>query len=93
VRVSDRIRGGFVGEVPAFDSSLTVNNVQSESVVDAQIGYTFSDGPLSGLSINLSGSNLTNEPFALYQVGAPEFNIIKYEKYGPVYALSTRYKF
>lgn len=92
-RVSDRIRGSFVGEVPAFDSSLTINNVQSESVVDAQIGYTFNDGRLNGLSINLSGSNLTDEPFALYQVGAPEFNIIKYEKYGPIYSLSTRYKF
>ena len=92
-RISDRLRGGFVGEVPAFDSSLIVNNVKSESIVDAQIGYSFSEGALDGLTVNLSGSNLTNEPFVLYQVGAPEFDVIKYEKYGAVYSISARYKF
>jgi iron complex outermembrane receptor protein len=93
IRVSDRLRGGFIGEVPAYDSTLTINNVKSENIVDAQIGYSFSEGRLNGLSVNLSGSNLTNEPFVLYQVGAPPFDIIKYEKYGAVYAASLRYKF
>lgn len=93
VRVSDRLRGSFVGEVPAYDSTLTINNVKSENIVDAQIGYSFTAGPLNGLTLNLSGSNLTNEPFVLYQVGAPAFDIIKYEKYGAVYAASVRYKF
>jgi iron complex outermembrane receptor protein len=92
-RVSNRTRAGFVGEVPAFDSSLTVNNVKEESILDAQVGYSFSEGMFNGLSLNLSGSNLTDEPFVLYQVGAPAFNVIKYEKYGAVYALSARYKF
>jgi iron complex outermembrane receptor protein len=93
VRVSDRYRGGFEGEVPAYDSSLTVNNVKAESIVDAQIGYSVTEGPLNGLSVNLSGSNLTNTPFVLYQVGAPSFDIVKYEKYGAVYSLAVRYKF
>jgi len=93
VRVSDRLRGGFVGEVPAYDSSLTINNVKSESIVDAQVGYSFTEGRLNGLSLNLSGSNLTNEPFVLYQVGAPSFDIIKFEKYGAVYSATVRYKF
>jgi len=31
VRVSDRHRGAFVGEVPAYDSTLTINNVKSEN--------------------------------------------------------------
>lgn len=93
VRVSDRLRGGFIGEVPAYDSTLTINNVKSENIVDAQIGYSFLEGPLKGLSVNLSGSNLTDEPFVLSQVGAPAFDIIKYEKYGAVYAISVRYKF
>jgi hypothetical protein len=43
--------------------------------------------------VNLSGSNLTDQPFVLYQLGAPAFDIIKYEKYGAVYAVSVRYKF
>jgi iron complex outermembrane receptor protein len=93
VRVSDRYRGGFVGEVPAYDSSLTINNVASENIVDAQVGYSFLEGPLNGLSVNLSGSNLTDQPFVLTQVGAPTKDIIKYEKYGAVYAVNVRYKF
>ncbi len=92
-RVSDRFRGAFVGEVPAYDATLTVNNVKSENLVDAQIGYTFTEGRFNGLSMNLSGSNLTNERFALYGVGAPPFDIIKYERYGALYSGAVRYKF
>jgi iron complex outermembrane receptor protein len=93
VRVSDRYRGGFLGEVPAYDSSLTINDVHSENIVDAQVGYSFTNGPLNGLSVNLSGSNLTDQPFVLNQAGAPKLDIIKYEKYGAVYAVNVRYKF
>jgi iron complex outermembrane receptor protein len=93
VRVSNRYRGSFVGEVPAFDSSLTKNNVKSESLLDAQVGYSFTNGALNGLSLNLSGTNLTDAPFALYQVGAPAFDLVKYEKYGAVYAFTASYKF
>jgi iron complex outermembrane receptor protein len=93
VRVSDRYRGGFVGEVPAYDGSLTINDVHAENVVDAQIGYSFTEGHLNGLSVNLSGSNLTDQPFVLNQVGSPSKDIDKYEKYGAVYAINVRYKF
>jgi iron complex outermembrane receptor protein len=92
-RVSNRYRGEFIGEVPAYDSSLTTNHVKSESILDAQIGYSFESGRLQGLSLNLSGSNLTNAPFVLYQLGAPAFDIIKYENYGATYAFLIRYKF
>ena len=69
-RVSNRSRGEFVGEVPAFDATLTLNNVAAESILDAQIGYEFQEGALEGLSINLQGTNLTDEPFVLTQVDA-----------------------
>ncbi len=92
-RISNRYRGSFVGEVPAFDSSLTKNTVKSESLLDAQVGYAFQNGNLKGLSLNVSGTNLTDAPFALYQVGAPAFDLIKYEKYGAVYAFTATYKF
>ena len=36
-------------------------------MLDAQIGYEFRDGPMKGLSINLQGTNLTDEPFVLSQ--------------------------
>jgi iron complex outermembrane receptor protein len=92
-RVSNRYRGDFVGEVPAFDSSLTLNTVKSESLIDAQIGYEWRDGPLSGLSLNLSGYNLTDEPFVLSNVDQPTYNLIKYQKFGATYSLAATYKF
>jgi iron complex outermembrane receptor protein len=92
-RVSNRYRGSFVGEVPLFDSSLSKNTVQSESLLDAQVGYAFQDGSLKGLSLNLAGTNLTDAPFILSNVGDTAYNEIKYEKYGAVYAFTASYKF
>jgi iron complex outermembrane receptor protein len=92
-RVSNRYRGSFVGEVPLFDATLTLNEVASESLVDAQIGYSFESGALKGLSIALSGTNLTDERFLLSNVGVDPYHLIKYEKYGAVYALALSYSF
>jgi iron complex outermembrane receptor protein len=92
-RISNRYRGDFVGEVPAFDSSLTLNTVKAESLVDAQLGYEWRDGTLKGLSVNLSGYNLTDEPFVLSNVGQPDYNLIKYQKFGATYSLALTYKF
>ena len=47
-RVSNRYRGDFIGEVPEFDSSLTLKNVSAESLLDAQVGYEFQDGFMRG---------------------------------------------
>jgi iron complex outermembrane recepter protein len=92
-RVSNRKRGKFIGEVPAFDATLTLNNVAAESIWDAQVGYEFTDGAMKGLSINFQGINLTDEPFALTQVGAPDDQLIKYQKYGAIYSVALTYKF
>lgn len=92
-RVSNRYRGSFVGEVPEFDATLTFKNVHAESLIDAQVGYEWQDGPLAGLSLNLSGYNLTDEPFALNNVDSPEYNLIKYQEYGATYSLAATYKF
>jgi iron complex outermembrane receptor protein len=92
-RVSNRYRGDFVGEVQAFDASLTLNNVKAESLLDAQIGYQFSEGVLDGLSLSLTGTNLTDEPFVLSNVGDSTYNLVKYQKYGAVYSFAIGYKF
>jgi iron complex outermembrane receptor protein len=92
-RVSNRYRGEFVGEVPEFDASLTLKKVKAESLVDAQIGYEWREGPMEGLSINLSGYNLTDEPFALSNVSDPDYNLIKYQKFGATYSLAATYRF
>ena len=67
-RVSNRYRDDFIGEVPAFDATLQLNNVSAESLVDAQIGYSIQGGDLKGLSFSLSGTNLTDEPFVLNNI-------------------------
>jgi iron complex outermembrane receptor protein len=92
-RVSNRDRDEFVGEVPAFDATLTLNTVAAESILDAQVGYEFKTGPMTGLSVNLQGTNLTDEPFALSQVDTPSVDLVKYQKYGAVYSLALTYKF
>lgn len=92
-RVSQRYRGDFIGEVPAFDNTLTYVWVANETIVDAQVGYSFQSGQLKGLSVNLSGSNLTNEPFFTYASKGRPDNVLKYEKYGATYTFSIGYKF
>jgi iron complex outermembrane receptor protein len=92
-RVSNRYRGDFLGEVPNFANTLENNWVHSESVVDAQIGYEFRSGPLKGLTLNLTGTNLTDEPFYTYSgKGHPEA-VLKYEKFGSTYMFGMNYKF
>lgn len=88
-RVSSRYRGDFTGEVPDFTNALQNRTVREETVVDAQMSYTFEDGPLKDLAISVSGSNLTNEPFYLYKGN----NVVKEEKYGSTYLVGVSYKF
>ena len=92
-RVSNRYRDDFIGEVPAFDATLQLNNVSAESLVDAQIGYAIQSGNLKGLSFSLSGTNLTDEPFVLNNIDSDPYHLIKYQKYGAVYAVAVSYTF
>ena len=87
-RVSNRYRGDFVGEVPDYTNSLQTRNVRAESILDAQLGYTFQDGPAKGLNLNLSASNITNEPFFMYKGD----NVVREEKYGATYMFGISYK-
>jgi iron complex outermembrane receptor protein len=92
-RVSNRYRGKFLGEVPLFDATLDFKDVAAESILDAQIGYNFQSGTLEGLSISISGTNLTDERFLLSNVEVDPYHLIKYENYGATYALALSYSF
>jgi iron complex outermembrane receptor protein len=92
-RISNRYRDKFLGEVPLFDATLSYNTVAAESLLDAQVGYAFQQGAMKGLSVSLSGTNLTDEPFVLSNAGDTEYNMIKYQKYGATYALTLSYVF
>jgi iron complex outermembrane receptor protein len=92
-RVSNRYRDEFVGEVQNFDATLALRNVSAESLLDAQIGYAIQEGALKGLSFSISGTNLTDEPFVLRNVGTEPYNFVLYENYGAVYAVAVNYSF
>ena len=64
-KLAARYRSGFLSEVQNFDGSLSGADARSETILDAQIGYTFEDtgGFLEGLGFQVEVFNLTNEPF------------------------------
>ena len=92
-RISNRYRGDFLGEVPDYTNSLNNQWVHSESIYDAQVSYAFQEGPMKGLTLSVSGSNLNNTPFWVYQgKGHPE-QILRYEKYGATYLFGVSYRY
>jgi iron complex outermembrane receptor protein len=91
-RVSNRYRDDFLGEVPDYTNALGTKLVHSESVIDAQIGYTFQDGFAKGFTISLAGQNLTDEPFYTYTKNGSSTTIDRYEKYGSTYQLGVSYR-
>ena len=78
---------------PIAIPSIGIAFGDSVTQLDAQVGYEFRDGVAKGLSLNLSGTNLTDTPFVQWNVGDPESLNQKYEKYGAVYTFSVNYKF
>lgn len=64
-KLSARHRSGFLSEVQNFDGSLSGAQARSETIIDAQIGYTFEDRDdwLDGFGFQFEVFNLTNEPF------------------------------
>ncbi|MBE7212541.1 MAG: TonB-dependent receptor, partial [Gluconacetobacter diazotrophicus] len=91
-RASVRYRSKFLGEVSGFGDARTFSESEDETIVDAQIGYTFDHGRLKGLGILLQGNNLTNEPFITYQNGDPR-RILSDQTYGRRILFGVSYKY
>ncbi len=91
-RGSLRYRSTFVGEVSGFAANRVNRRAAPETIVDAQIGYDFTNGLLKGLSISLQGQNLTNEPFATQNPNQP-LQVIDYQVYGRRYLAGFSFKF
>ena len=67
MRVNQRKRSDFIGEIGNFNGNRTLRYVEGEDVIDAQVAYTFADGsPMRGLSLYLQGSNLNNSRYHTY---------------------------
>jgi iron complex outermembrane receptor protein len=91
-RVSGRYRSEFLAEVQGLSLKRDLVSAKGELLVDAQIGYEFQDGPLQGLSILATGSNLTNEPFVTFYNG-DERQVRDHQNYGRNFMLGLSYKF
>jgi iron complex outermembrane recepter protein len=92
-RVSARYRSDYRGDIATFGPRGEVfRNLQSETVVDAQVSYNFRSGPMEGLSIILQGYNLTDEPLFATQ-GYDTRLVQDYQRYGASYSVGVSYKF
>jgi iron complex outermembrane receptor protein len=91
-RISNRKRSKFLGEVAGLSAARIYRTVAAESVLDAQIGYEFRQGPLEGLSVLLQANNITDEPFKTYENGDPR-RTVDYQKYGTTYMVGVSYRF
>ncbi|MEO0755055.1 MAG: TonB-dependent receptor, partial [Pseudomonadota bacterium] len=94
-RLSARHRGEFLSEVPLFDGSLSGATAQEETVLDAQIGYDWDDGPLEGFGVNLEVFNITDEPFVT-EAQTTDPSVVypsRHELYGTTYNFTVTKKF
>lgn len=91
-RVSNRYRSDFLAELPDFTGQPDQRSAFEESVVDAQIGYEFLQGPLEGLNVQLQANNLTDERFGTF-INGDERQARNWEEYGTTYTLRLSYQY
>lgn len=91
-RTSVRYRSEFLGEIRAFGGGNERRLAAGEVIVDASVGYDFTEGRLNGLSLMLQGYNLNNEPFWTF-VNGDQRQVQDYETYGRRLIFSALYKF
>ena len=92
-RVSGRYRSEFLGEVSGFGGGRNLKMIQAETVVDAQVSYSFAEGSqFDGLTLLLQANNLTNEAFEVLEDGDAN-RIMDYQEYGRTFMLGANYSF
>ena len=92
-RVSQNYRSDFLGEVQGFGSSRTLRSITEETLIDAQVSYSFPEsGPVAGLTLYLQGTNLTNEPFTGF-LNNDHRQIKDWQEYGATYFFGGSYRF
>lgn len=91
-RVSHRFRSDFLAEVSAISAQRTFRTANGESIIDAQVGYTFQNGPLEGVRLTAQGLNLTDEPFITFQNGDRR-QIIDHQSFGRTYLVGASISF
>lgn len=94
-RISNRYRSDYRGDIATFGiPGERFRTLQSESVWDAQISYSFQEGSrLEGLTLILQGYNLTDEPLKATFGSSDPRMIQDYQRYGAQYSVGASYKF
>jgi len=91
-RISERKRSDFIGEIGNFAGNRTLRYVVGEDIVDAQVGYTFSDSSrLKGLTLLLQAQNLTDSSYRTY--AQTKDRPLEFIQWGRTYLLGATYKF
>lgn len=91
-RVSARYRSSYLQDIINFKAEIERRVTQSETIVDAQLGYQFPDtSQLSGFSVVLQASNLNSEPWVTHY--NEPYRGLNYDDYGTTYQLGVTYKF
>jgi iron complex outermembrane receptor protein len=91
LRVSQRSRSNFLGEVIGFGGSREYTYIKAESIIDMQAGYEFQSGSAKGLTLLAQVYNANNAAYQQYQ-GNPN-NIINTVRYGKTVLLGATYKY
>jgi iron complex outermembrane receptor protein len=100
-KLAARYRAGFLSEVQNFAGGLDGADAQGETILDAQIGYTFEKpgSALNGVAILAEVFNLTNEPFVtqndLFNAGGQQVGTFpsRHELYGRTFNVTIRKSF
>jgi iron complex outermembrane recepter protein len=99
-RVAQRTRSRYLAAVRNIWGDSTLTTIEPERIVDFQVGYSFEQGPLKGVSVLFQINNATNEPYKT-KMGAsdgtgavPNASYLGvYDRYGRQYLLGVGYKF
>ena len=95
-RVNYNFRSRWYSEIKQFDNTYTRNEFKAQGWLGAQIGYTFEEGAMKGLSLNLQADNLLHETQTMYQLLADPNDtraVLDWWRYGTTYQFSVAYKF
>jgi TonB-dependent receptor len=90
VRINQRRRSDFIGEIGDFAANRKSRYVVGENITDGQISYSFGDR-VPGLSLLFQASNLTNEHYRTY-AGSKDRPLENVE-WGRTFLLGASYKF
>jgi len=92
-RGSMRYRSKYLGDFSLFSGGLDRQTVLGETIYDAQVGYDFSSGALKGLSLYVSGQNLTDTRSATLGIVTQPLSYLKYQSYGRRFVAGATFKF